>query len=189
MFGKLSMLQRQSLLALCHFILVGAGRPLYPHRPTVSFLVCKKNGFELRFIALADQINSAMPEFVVEKITDALNSMEKSVKAPNIHILGVAYKKDVNDVRESPALEIINILRLKGAKISYTDPYIPEIDYHKLTARSKPLTKELLSKVDCSVIVTDHSNFNYDMIVSHSKLIVDTRNALKGINKKHIVRL
>jgi len=167
----------------------GLGGHCIPIDPLYLSWVAKKNGFELRFIALADQINSAMPEFVVEKITDALNSAEKSVKGSNIHILGVAYKKDINDVRESPALEIMNILRLKGAKVSYTDPYIPEIDYHALTARSKPLTKELLSKVDCSVIVTDHSNFNYDLIVSHSKLIVDTRNALKGINKKHIVRL
>ncbi len=167
----------------------GLGGHCIPIDPLYLSWVAKKNGFELRFIALADQINSAMPEFVVEKITDALNSVEKSVKGSNIHILGVAYKKDINDVRESPALEIMNILRLKGAKVSYTDPYIPDIDYHALTVSSKPLTKELLSKIDCSVIVTDHSNFNYNLIVSHSKLIVDTRNALKGINKKHIVRL
>ena len=130
-----------------------------------------------------------MPEFVVEKITDALNGAKKSIKGSNIHILGVAYKKDVDDVRESPALEIMNILRHKGARVTYTDPYIPEINYHGLRARSVPLTKAFLNKIDCSVIVTNHGNFNYDLIVSHSKLIVDTRNALKGINKKHIVRL
>jgi UDP-N-acetyl-D-glucosamine dehydrogenase len=151
--------------------------------------VAKKNGFELRFIALADQINSAMPEFVVEKIADALNDAEKSVKGSSIHIVGVAYKKDVDDLRESPALEIMNILRSKGAKITYTDPYIAEINYPELNAKSKPLSKELLSKMDCTVIVTDHSNFDYNLLVSNSKLIVDTRNALKGINKKHIVRL
>lgn len=167
----------------------GLGGHCIPIDPLYLSWVAKKNGFELRFIALADQINSAMPEFVVEKITDALNSVEKSVKGSNIHILGVAYKRDVNDVRESPALEIMNILRLKGAKVTYTDPYIPEIDSQELSIKSKPLSKEFLSKIDCSVIVTDHSNFNYDLIVSHSKLIVDTRNALKGINKKHIVRL
>lgn len=83
----------------------------------------------------------------------------------------------------------MNILRSKGARITYTDPYIPEINYQKLSIKSKPLSKEVLSKVDCSVIVTDHSNFDYNLIVSNSKLIVDTRNALKGINKKHIVRL
>ncbi|MBU6390638.1 MAG: nucleotide sugar dehydrogenase [Planctomycetes bacterium] len=167
----------------------GLGGHCIPIDPLYLSWVAKKNGFELRFIALADQINSAMPEFVVEKITDALNSVEKSVKGSNIHILGIAYKRDVNDVRESPALEIMNILRLKGAKVTYTDPYIPEIDSQELSIKSKPLSKEFLSKIDCSVIVTDHSNFNYDLIVSHSKLIVDTRNALKGINKKHIVRL
>lgn len=167
----------------------GLGGHCIPIDPLYLSWVAKKNGFELRFIALADQINSAMPEFVVEKITDALNSVEKSVKGSNIHIMGVAYKRDVNDVRESPALEIMNILRLKGAKVTYTDPYIPEIDSQELSIKSKPLSKEFLSKIDCSVIVTDHSNFNYDLIVSHSKLIVDTRNALKGINKKHIVRL
>jgi UDP-N-acetyl-D-glucosamine dehydrogenase len=167
----------------------GLGGHCIPIDPWYLSWVAKKNGFELRFIALADQINSAMPEFVVEKITDALNNAEKSVKGSNVHILGVAYKKDVDDVRESPALEILNILRLKGAKVTYTDPYIPEINFHGFNARSKALSKELLSKVDCSVIVTDHSNFNYELIVSHSKLIIDTRNALKGINKKHIIRL
>ncbi len=167
----------------------GLGGHCIPIDPLYLSWVAKKNGFELRFIALADQINSSMPEFVVEKITDALNDMEKSVKGSNIHILGVAYKKDVDDLRESPALEIMNILRLKGARITYTDPYIPEINYQKLSIKSKPLSKEVLSKVDCSVIVTDHSNFDYNLIVSNSKLIVDTRNSLKGINKKHIVRL
>ena len=167
----------------------GLGGHCIPIDPLYLSWVAKKNGFELRFIALADQINSAMPEFVVEKITDALNNVEKSVKGSNVHILGVAYKKDVDDVRESPALEIMNILRLKGAKVTYTDPHIPEINYHELNTRSSPLSKEFLSKVDCSVIVTDHSNFDYELIVSHSKLIVDTRNALKGINKKHIIRL
>lgn len=167
----------------------GLGGHCIPIDPLYLSWVAKKNGFELRFIALADQINSAMPEFVVEKITDALNDAEKSVKGSNIHIIGVAYKKDVDDLRESPALEIMNILRSKGAKITYTDPYIAEINYHELNAKSKPLSKELLSKTDCTVIVTDHSNFDYNLLVSHSKLIVDTRNALKGINKKHIVRL
>ncbi|OHB99545.1 MAG: UDP-N-acetyl-D-glucosamine dehydrogenase [Planctomycetes bacterium RIFCSPLOWO2_12_FULL_39_13] len=167
----------------------GLGGHCIPIDPWYLSWVAKKNGFELRFIALADQINSAMPEFVVEKITDALNNAEKSVKGSNVHILGVAYKKDVDDVRESPALEILNILRLKGARVTYTDPYIPEINFHGFNSRSKTLSKELLSKVDCSVIVTDHSNFNYELIVSHSKLIIDTRNALKGINKKHIIRL
>ena len=167
----------------------GLGGHCIPIDPLYLSWVAKKNGFELRFIALADQINSAMPEFVVEKITDALNDAEKSVKGSNIHILGVAYKKDVDDLRESPALEIMNILRSKGAKITYTDPYIQEINYQKLSIKSKPLSKEVLSKVDCAVIVTDHSNFDYNLIVSNSKLIVDTRNALKNIYKKHIVRL
>jgi UDP-N-acetyl-D-glucosamine dehydrogenase len=167
----------------------GLGGHCIPIDPLYLSWVAKKNGFELRFIALADQINSAMPEFVVEKIADALNDAEKSVRGSSIHIVGVAYKKDVDDLRESPALEIMNILRSKGAKITYTDPYIAEINYHELNAKSKPLSKELLSKMDCTVIVTDHSNFDYNLLVSNSKLIVDTRNALKGINKKHIVRL
>ena len=128
-------------------------------------------------------------QFVVEKITDVLNSVAKSVKGSNIHILGIAHKKDVDDVWESPALSIMNILRLKGAEVTYTDPYIPEINSQERNIKSKLLSKEFLSKVDCSVIVTEHTNFNYDLIVSHSKLIVDTRNALKGINKKPIVRL
>jgi UDP-N-acetyl-D-glucosamine dehydrogenase len=167
----------------------GLGGHCIPIDPLYLSWVAKKNGFELRFVALADQVNSAMPEFVVEKITDALNGAKKSIKGSNIHILGVAYKKDVDDVRESPALEIMNILRHKWARVTYTDPYIPEINYHGIHVKSEPLTKTFLNKIDCSVIVTNHGNFNYDLIVSHSKLIVDTRNALKGINKKHIVRL
>ncbi|MCF6147054.1 MAG: nucleotide sugar dehydrogenase [Candidatus Kuenenia sp.] len=167
----------------------GLGGHCIPIDPLYLSWVAKKNGFELRFVALADQINSAMPEFVVEKIIDVLNNVEKSVKGSNIHVLGVAYKKDVDDVRESPALEIMNLLKNKGARLTYSDPYIPEIKYQALSAKSKTLTKEFLSKIDCSIIVTDHSNFDYDLIVSHSKLIVDTRNALKGINKKHIFRL
>ena len=167
----------------------GLGGHCIPIDPLYLSWVAKKHGFELRSIALADQINSSMPEFVVEKVTDALNGDKKSVKGSNVHVLGVAYKKDVDDVRESPALEIMNMLRRKGAKVTYSDPYIPELSYHDFHARSKPLTRELLSKIDCSVIVTDHSNFDYDLIVAHSRLIVDTRNALKGINRKHIVRL
>ncbi|UJS16485.1 MAG: nucleotide sugar dehydrogenase [Candidatus Jettenia sp.] len=167
----------------------GLGGHCIPIDPLYLSWVAKKNGFELRFIALADQINSAMPEFVVEKIIDVLNNAEKSVKGSNIHILGVAYKKDVDDVRESPALEIMSILKSKGAKISYTDPHIPEVNCHKLSIKSEPLSQEILSKADCSVIVTDHSNFDYGLIVSNSKLIVDTRNALKGVKKKCIVRL
>lgn len=167
----------------------GLGGHCIPIDPLYLSWVAKKNGFELRFVALADQINSAMPEFVVDKITDALNNLEKSIKGSAIHILGVAYKKDVGDIRESPALEIMHQLKNKGAKLTYSDPYIPEINYHGLSAKSKTLTKEFFSKTDCSVIVTNHCSFDYDLIVSHSKLIVDTRNALKGINRKHIFRL
>lgn len=167
----------------------GIGGHCIPIDPFYLSWKAKMSGFEARFIELAGQVNSTMPHFVVDKIADALNNAKKSIKGSRIHILGVAYKKNVNDVRDSPALDIINILIAKGSIVTYTDPYIPEINHSKIISKSKPLSDGLLKKADCVVIVTDHSAFNYKSIVRNSKIIVDTRNALKGFNGKHITRL
>ncbi|HLG28952.1 MAG TPA: nucleotide sugar dehydrogenase [Candidatus Brocadiales bacterium] len=167
----------------------GIGGHCIPIDPFYLSWKAKMSGFEARFIELAGQVNSTMPHFVVDRITDALNNVKKSIKGSHIHVLGVAYKKNVNDARESPALDIINILRAKGSTVTYTDPYIPEINHSEVISKSKPITDGLLKKADCVVIITDHSAFDYKSIVRNSKIIVDTRNALKGFSDKHITRL
>lgn len=167
----------------------GIGGHCIPVDPFYLSWKAKMNGFEARFIELAGQVNSTMPHFVVNRIADALNNVKKSIKGSHIHILGVAYKKDVNDARESPALDIINILRAKGSTVTYTDPYIPKIDHSETISKSKPLTASFLKKADCVVVVTDHSVFDYKSLVKNSKLVVDTRNAIKGFKDKHITRL
>lgn len=167
----------------------GLGGHCIPIDPFYLSWKAKMSGFEARFIELAAQTNSLMPNFVVSKITDSLNKEQKSVNGSRIHILGVAYKKDINDIREAPSLDIIDSLSSKGAKLSYTDPCIPEIKYDNIKLKSVEISKELFDEIDCSVIVTDHSGFDHDFIVKHAKNIVDTRNALKGYNDKHIMRL
>ena len=167
----------------------GLGGHCIPVDPLFLSWVAKKTGFESRFINLADQVNSNMPRFVVNKVADALNSHKKSISGSHIHIFGIAYKKDVTDSRESPAFDIISILNSKGAIMSYTDPYIKDIEFDGISFRSKKPSNSFLDKIDCSIIVTDHSVFDYNTIVKKSKLIVDTRNALKGFKGKNICRL
>jgi UDP-N-acetyl-D-glucosamine dehydrogenase len=161
----------------------------------------RQNGFEARFIELAGQVNAYMPTYVVSKITDALNDRSKSVKGSKILILGVAYKKDVNDTRESPALDIIEMLLKKGAEVLYFDPYVLQLKADLSACEhaqaggynlvSQELREEFLKKIDCAVIVTDHSDVDYQYIVSHVPLVVDTRNATKGINagKEKVVKI
>ncbi len=167
----------------------GLGGHCIPVDPLYLSWVAKKIGFESRFINLADQINSSMPQFVFNRVADALNKQKKSIKGSRIHIFGIAYKKDVTDSRESPAFDIISILKSKGATVSYTDPYIKDIKFDGISLKSRKPSNDFLDKIDCSIIVTDHSNFDYDRIVGKCKLIVDTRNALKGFKGKNICRL
>ncbi len=127
-----------------------------------------------------------MPHFVVDRIQWGLNEQGKPLKGSHVHLLGVAYKRDINDVRESPALDILHLLAKTGAKITYEDPYIPDLEHEGLPYKSEA---GLTDKADCVVIVTDHKAFNYQDIASQAKLIVDTRNALKNIKGDHIVRL
>jgi UDP-N-acetyl-D-glucosamine dehydrogenase len=131
-------------------------------------------------------VNGAMPEFVVERITDALNSAKKSINGSRIHVLGVAYKKDVGDVRESPALDILELLHRRGAQLSYSDPFVPSLETCGMTLKSQDPSQVT---VDCGVICTNHSAFDYDAISNTFSLIVDTRNALKGRDSTAIFRL
>jgi UDP-N-acetyl-D-glucosamine dehydrogenase len=154
------------------------------------YLSWKARQYELttRFIELAGEINQAMPAYVVEKLADALNDRGKSLKGARILILGVAYKRDIDDLRESPALTIIEELQRRGADVAYNDPYFPKVGRgrkYNLQMTCAPLEK--LGQYDCVLIVTDHSDYDYKKIVQESRLVVDSRNATKGIESEKIV--
>ena len=167
----------------------GLGGHCIPIDPFYLSWKAKQSGFDARFIELAGAINEGMPRYVVEKITDALNGKKKSISGSRIHILGVAYKAGVNDIRESPALIVMRILKDKGAVLSYSDPYIPTIREEGFELDSLELTNGHLGNVDCVVILTDHKQVDYADVVKTSSLVVDTRNALKGRDAANIVRL
>jgi UDP-N-acetyl-D-glucosamine dehydrogenase len=167
----------------------GLGGHCIPVDPFYLSWKAKMHGFEPRFIELAGHINAGMPRFVVEKVTDALNAHSKSVRGSRLHVLGVAYKPGVNDVRESPALTVMRLLREKGAVLSYSDPYVPVIRDEELSLDSMPLQNGWLGNVDCVVILTNHVSFDWDKVARTARLVVDTRNALQGHEGDHIVRL
>ena len=154
--------------------------PIDPH-----YLAWKMRGlnYKTRFIDLAGELNTEMPVFWVRKVADALNDAGKATRGSSVLILGVAYKRDIEDIRESPALDIIKLLQSAGAKVSYHDPFVPEFVEDGHVAKSVPLTEAALRAADCVVVVTDHSNIDYEMVRRHSKAVVDTRNALKRVRK------
>jgi UDP-N-acetyl-D-glucosamine dehydrogenase len=166
----------------------GLGGHCIPIDPFYLSWKSKEAGIEARFIELAGYINGRMPEFVVEKIQAALNDVAKPVRGSHIHMLGTAYKRDIDDVRESPALDILLLLRRLGAKVTYSDPYVHSIriDGMKLESVDMPSAVEA---ADCVVIVTDHTGVDYAKVVERGRLIVDTRNALKRFRSEKIVRL
>ena len=168
----------------------GLGGHCIPIDPFYLSWKTKQAGIEARFIELAGYINGSMPHFVVDKIQNALNDHSKPLKGSRVHILGVAYKRDIDDVRESPALDIIHLLDKRGAKISFSDPFVPRLRADGVVPAMTSIDPEkAAAEADCVVIVTDHKAFNYSKIVESSKLIVDTRNALKGQRSDKIVRL
>jgi UDP-N-acetyl-D-glucosamine dehydrogenase len=165
----------------------GLGGHCIPIDPFYLSWKTKQAGIEARFIELAGYINGQMPHFVVDKVQHALNDASKPVRGSHIHILGVAYKKDIDDVRESPALDIMLLLKQRGARITYTDPHVPRLRLDGLELASEPVS--LADAADCVVIVTDHTAFDYPTLAKAARLIVDTRNALKGIVSNNVVRL
>ena len=167
----------------------GLGGHCIPIDPFYLSWKAKIAGFEPRFIELAGHINESMPRFVVEKVTDALNLHRKSVRGSRIHVLGVAYKAGVNDIRESPALNVMRLLHNKGAILSFSDPYIPAIREDGFSLDSLPLTNGYLGTIDCVVILTNHREFDYGYVAANARLVVDTRNALQGVRGDNIVRL
>jgi UDP-N-acetyl-D-glucosamine dehydrogenase len=162
----------------------GLGGHCIPIDPFYLSWKVKEVGFEARFIELAGHVNGAMPHHVVDKIGDALNSRRKSINGSRILVLGIAYKRDIDDVRESPALDIMAVLEQKGATVEYHDPYVPHLEARDWPAAkvmdSVALSDAALSAADCVVVVTDHRAFDYDRIVRLSSVVVDTRNAIKA---------
>jgi UDP-N-acetyl-D-glucosamine dehydrogenase len=169
----------------------GIGGHCIPVDPLYLSWKVRLTGYEAQFIALADQINRAMPEHVVALVTDALNDRGRALRGAGVLVLGVTYKADVNDVREAPALEIIEMLERKGAHVSYADPFVPHLAGagRKLTAVEA--TPDVIADVDCVLILSNHSSFDYSMIAERAALVVDTRNALRGYrqNRSSIVTL
>ena len=166
----------------------GLGGHCIPIDPFYLSWKTRQAGIEARFIELAGYINGQMPHFVVDKIQNALNDHSKSVKGSRVHILGVAYKKNIDDVRESPALDIIHLLKQRGATVTYSDPYVRDLR-HEGQEMVAIGVDEGCRAADCAVIVTDHRDFDYGQVLEASKLIVDTRNAMKGMQSEKIVRL
>jgi UDP-N-acetyl-D-glucosamine dehydrogenase len=159
----------------------GLGGHCIPIDPFYLTWAARKYDVHTRFIELAGEINTGMPNYVVGRVADALNEFGKPTKGSRICILGVAYKKDVDDPRESPAFAIMELLDRRGAVISYNDPHIPNLPrmrHHRIRLNSEPLTEEFLASQDCLVVVTDHSAFDFPFILRHAKLIVDTRNVI-----------
>jgi UDP-N-acetyl-D-glucosamine dehydrogenase len=159
------------------------------------YLSWKAREYEMatRFIELAGEVNVSMPEYVIHKVQDALNDRGKAMKGSKVLVLGLAYKKDIDDVRESPSLELIELLQERGAKVDYNDPHVPrthKMREYDLKMTSKKLTPKMLAGYDCVLISTDHSSYDYDFIVQHADLVVDTRNATAKVKRgrKKIVK-
>jgi UDP-N-acetyl-D-glucosamine dehydrogenase len=152
-----------------------------PFDPYYLSWKARSNGFEARFIELADQINGYMPHYVVSRVGDALNTKHKSINGPRILILGVAYKPNVGDTRESPAVEFMHLLSERGAELSYVDPYVPELTVDGMTRKTCALTAAVLAGQDCVLILTDHRQVDYGLVAAAAPLVVDTRHALRGI--------
>jgi UDP-N-acetyl-D-glucosamine dehydrogenase len=162
----------------------GLGGHCIPIDPFYLTWRARQFGMPTKFIELAGEINTAMPHYVVHRTLEAMNERKKSLKGSKVLVLGLAYKKDIDDVRESPSLELIELLRDKGALVDYNDPYIAETHKQRkynLKMKSKPLNATMLKKYDVVVISTDHSCYDYKMIVKNAKLVVDTRNATVNI--------
>jgi len=166
----------------------GLGGHCIPIDPFYLSWKTKQAGIEARFIELAGYINGQMPHFIVDKIQNALNDHTKPLKGAHVHILGVAYKRNIDDVRESPALDIILLLERRGARVTYSDPFVPvvRLDGRELAAQDPITTSQA---ADCVVVVTDHASFDYAAIQEQAKLIVDTRNAFKSLPSPKVVRL
>ena len=171
----------------------GLGGHCIPIDPFYLSWKAKQSGFDARFIELAGEVNGHMPHYVVEKITETLNASRKAVNGARILVLGVAYKRDIDDVRESPALDVMKLLGEKGADVAFSDPHVPFVTADQWNGphalESLTLDRQVLEGCDCAVVITDHRAFDYELIARHCQNIVDTRNALHGMAASQLVRL
>jgi UDP-N-acetyl-D-glucosamine dehydrogenase len=167
----------------------GLGGHCIPIDPFYLSWKAKQTGFESRFIELAGHINAGMPRYVVERVADALNSQSRAIKGSRVHLLGVAYKPDVSDTRESPALDIAVLLQERGAQLSYSDPFVPRLSEKTIQLEAVTPDAALERGVDCAIVTTHHSGIDYAHIAERVPVVVDTRNALKGIDRDNIFRL
>ena len=172
----------------------GLGGHCIPIDPHYLSWKLKSLNYYSRFIELAGDVNSHMPEYVLDRIARNLNLRKKSINGSRVVVLGVAYKRDIADVRESPALDCISLLQRAGAKVYYNDPYVPQIrfdEHHKIDMKSTKITAQLIKSSDLVVVVTDHTSYDYQWIVDNAQAVFDTRNATKKVkrNRKKIERL
>ncbi len=170
----------------------GLGGHCIPIDPFYLSWKARENGFEARFIELAGHVNGSMPHFVVQKIADALNTRRRAINGSSILVAGIAYKRDIDDIRESPSLDVMTLLQEKGAQVNYADPHVPRLPASAWPGRvdleAVPLTPATVAKSDCVVILTDHRAFDYPMLVATADLVVDTRNAIRA-RHPHVFRL
>jgi UDP-N-acetyl-D-glucosamine dehydrogenase len=167
----------------------GLGGHCIPIDPFYLSWKARGAGFSARFIELAGEVNGDMPRHVARRVVQALNRMRKGVNGSKVLILGLAYKPDVDDVRESPALDVMELVQEMGARVEYADPHVPSVVLQGKRVRGVPLTPARLRGADCVVLTTNHKAFDYDAIYRHARLIVDTRNAFKGRKGKKVIRL
>jgi len=171
----------------------GLGGHCIPIDPFYLTWKAREYGVATRFIELAGEVNSSMPAYVIDRLTDALNQRRKALNGSSVLVLGISYKKDVDDLRESPSLELLRLLVAKGAEVAYCDPYFPRLHAgrrHDFRLTSTPLTPETLRRYDAVLLATDHSAFPYEMIHDSAGLIVDTRSAFRrrGLDGPHVIR-
>src|SRR6516164_1122117 len=167
----------------------GLGGHCIPIDPLYLEWKSKIDGFESRFIGLADKVNSGMPRFVVTRAMELLNELGKAMRGSKVHVLGVTYKKDISDSRESPALEVIKLLGGLGAEVSYSDPYVPSLQLEGRSIDAVKPSREVLASCDLAMIITNHTIFDYSEIVRNAPLVFDTRNATDGMKAANLVRL
>lgn len=168
----------------------GLGGHCIPIDPFYLTWKAREYGLHTRFIELSGEVNKAMPEYVMNKLMDGLNDSGKAVKGSKVLVLGIAYKKNVDDMRESPSVEVMELIRAKGAEVAYSDPHVPvfpKMRAHKFELSSTPVTAETLNSFDAVVLTTNHDGFDYDLIKQHAKLIIDTRGVYR-MPEKHIIK-
>ncbi|MFN8059588.1 MAG: nucleotide sugar dehydrogenase [Vicinamibacterales bacterium] len=167
----------------------GLGGHCIPIDPFYLSWKARQFGFESRFIELAGHINGGMPRYVVDRVAEALNTVEKALKGSRIHLFGMAYKPDVTDPRESPAIDVAQLLQRRGAIVRYSDPFVPSIDHGDFAMTAVSVEQAFADGFDCAVITTNHKAFDYAEIARKSPLVFDTRNAFKGVSASHVHRL